>query len=130
MGVFSVLTIVPALISTPFSGILGDRKNRRNIMVFMDFGRGTLICFLAFLALKGNMSIYILFAAQVFISIMDSLFAASSRALMPELVSKEILMEANSVSSGFDGVANIIGPCVGAITYGFWGIKAVFFLIS
>jgi len=128
MGVFSVLTLVPALITAPFSGILGDRKNRRNIMVLMDFGRGTLICFLAFLALNGYMSIYVLFITQVFVSIMDSLFGSSSGALMPELVPQESLMEAISVRSSFDGIAYIIGPCLGGIIYAFGGIKTVFFL--
>lgn len=128
MGVFSVLTLVPALISAPFSGILGDRKNRKNIMVFMDFGRGTLICLLALLAFKGGMSIYVLFIAQVFISIMDSLFGSSSGALMPELVSKESLISAISVRSSFDGVANIIGPCLGGVIYAFGGIKTVFLI--
>lgn len=128
MGVFSVLTLVPALISAPFSGILGDRKNRRNIMIFMDFGRGLLICLMALLALKGSMNIYVLFIAQVFVSIMDSIFGSSSGALMPELVSEEGLMEAVSVRGSFDGAANIIGPCLGGIIYAFWGIKAVFLL--
>lgn len=128
MGVFSVLTLVPALITSPLSGILGDRKNRRHLMILMDLGRGTLICMLALLALKGNMNIYILFAAQVFISIMDSIFGSSSGALMPELVSEESLMQAISVRSSFDGIANIIGPCVGGLIYAFGGIKMVFFL--
>lgn len=46
MGVFSILTLVPALITAPFSGIIGDRRNRRNIMIAMDLGRGAFICFL------------------------------------------------------------------------------------
>lgn len=128
MGVFSVLTLVPSLLSAPFSGILGDRKNRRDIMIAMDFGRGLLICFLALLALYGDMNIYILFIAQVFVSIMDSIFGSSSGALMPELVSEEKLMEAVSVRGSFDGTANIIGPCLGGIIYAFLGIKAVFFI--
>jgi MFS transporter, DHA3 family, macrolide efflux protein len=128
MGVFSVLTLVPAFISAPFSGILGDRRNRRNIMVLMDFGRGSLICLLALLALKGSMSIYVLFIAQVFISIMDSLFNSSSGALMPELVEEKSLMSAVSIRSSFDGIANIIGPCLGGIIYAFGGIKVVFFI--
>lgn len=128
MGIFSVLTLVPALLAAPFSGIIGDRRNRRNIMIVMDIGRGTLICFLGILAMTGKLSIYALFIFQVFISIMDSLFNSSSAALMPDLISKEELIEANSAKGGFDAAAMILGPALGGVVYGIWGIKMVFYI--
>ncbi|MCB2289423.1 MFS transporter [Clostridium sp. CS001] len=130
MGIFSVVTIVPALIMAPFSGILGDRKNRKNIMIVMDLGRGALICLLGILAMTGLFNIYSLFIVQIFISIMDSLFNSSSAALMPELVSKTELIEANSAKSGFDAASTILGPALGGAIYGIWGIKMVFYINS
>jgi len=126
MGIFSVLTLVPALITAPFSGIIGDRRNRRNIMIAMDLGRGLLIFFFGILALIGIFNIYILFILQIFISIMDSLFNSSSSALIPELISRDNLIDANSLKGGFDAAATILGPALGGIIYGLWGIKMVF----
>jgi DHA3 family macrolide efflux protein-like MFS transporter len=128
MGLFSVLSLAPALITAPFSGIIGDRRNRRNVMISMDIGRGALICFLGILAMIGKLNIYILFTMQVFVSIMDSLFNSSSAALMPELASKDELMEANSARGGFDAASGIIGPALGGVIYGLWGIKMVFYI--
>jgi DHA3 family macrolide efflux protein-like MFS transporter len=128
MGIFSMLTLLPALIAAPFSGIIGDRKNRRNIMVTMDFGRGALISLLGILALTGCFNIYILFILQIFISIMDSLFNSSSSALMPDLISKNELIEANSTKGGLDAAATILGPALGGVIYGIWGIKMIFFV--
>lgn len=128
MGIFSILTLLPALITAPFSGIIGDRKNRRNVMIVMDIGRGIIICFLGILAMMGNLNILILFGLQVFISIMDSLFNSSSSALMPELITNDELIEANSTKGGFDAAATILGPALGGIIYGIWGIKIVFYL--
>lgn len=128
MGLFSILTLAPALLTAPFSGILGDRKNRKSIMINTDVGRGTLLCLLGILAMIGNFSIYILFIAQVFISIMDSLFNASSNALMPELISKDKLIEANSTKGVLDAASTILGPALGGIIYGVFGIKTVFFI--
>lgn len=128
MGLFSILSLLPALISAPMAGIVGDRKNRRNIMVYMDFGRGALICILGLMAMFGDMNIAILFIAQVFISIMDSIFNSSSGALMPELIEAEKLMGGISIKGGLDGIAFIIGPCLGGVIYGFMGIKAVFLI--
>ncbi|SFD16757.1 MFS transporter [Clostridium uliginosum] len=130
MGVFSILTLVPALITAPFSGIIGDRRNRRNIMIAMDFGRGALILFFGIIAMTGFLNIYILFSLQVFISIMDSLFNSSSAALMPELISKDELIEANSAKGGFDAASMILGPALGGVIYGVWGIQMVFYMNS
>lgn len=128
MGVFSVLTLVPALVSLPFSGIIGDRKNRKHIMMLMDCGRGTLLCLLSLLVIFGHMNVVILFTVQVFISIMDSMFNSSSGAIMAELVSSDDLMGATSIKGGLDGASMVIGPLLGGIIYAFGGINTVFLL--
>lgn len=128
MGVFSVLTLVPALVSAPLSGIIGDRKNRKHIMIAMDCGRGTLLCLLTLFTIIGKMNVAILFVTQVCISIMDSMFNSSSGAIMAELVSVEKLMDATSIKGGLDGASMVIGPLLGGIIYAFGGIKTVFLL--
>jgi MFS family permease len=128
MGVFSVLTLVPMLLTAPFSGIIGDRKNRRNVMITTDVGRGALICIMGFLAMMGYFSIYTLFVLQVFISIMDSMFNSSSQALLPDLISSEQLIEGNSLKGGLDAAAYILGPAFGGVIYGLWGIKMIFII--
>lgn len=130
MGILSMFILIPMLMTAPFAGVIGDRSDRRNIMIAMDFGRGILVCILAVIAMRGNFNIYILFILQIFISIMDSIFNSSSIALMPDLISKDELMEANSIKSGFDAGSNIIGPILGGVIYGIWGIQAVFYINS
>lgn len=128
MGVFSVLSMVPALLSAPLAGIIGDRKNRKNVMITMDLGRGTLIAILGILAMTSKLNVYILFSSQVIISIMDSLFGSSSSAIMPDLISNEELMKGNSLKGGFDAASMILGPALGGVIYGVFGITAVFLL--
>ncbi|MBU7044892.1 MAG: MFS transporter, partial [Theionarchaea archaeon] len=50
MGTFMIISMVPRLVLIPLAGVVGDRVNRKLIMVWMDFGRGAVILFLAFLA--------------------------------------------------------------------------------
>ncbi len=128
MGIFSALNLLPNVITLPFAGILGDRRNRKNIMVITDIGRGVLILTLGFLALWNSLNIYILFSIQIFVSIMDSIFSASSTAILPELIKEEELMKAISMRGGSDAISMIVGPCLGGIIYGLLGIKAVFYL--
>lgn len=52
--------------------------------------------------MTGMGNIYILFTLQIFTAIMDSLFNSASAALMPALISKAKLIEANALKGGFD----------------------------
>lgn len=126
MGIFSAVNLVPNVITLPFAGILGDRKNRKNIMVVTDFGRGILVLALGILVAEKNLSIYMLFLLQAFISIMDGIFLASSTAILPELVCEDELMKATSLRGGSDAISMIIGPALGGIIYGLAGMKIVF----
>jgi MFS family permease len=128
MGILSMFTLLPMLLMSPFSGVIGDRSNRKNIMIAMDFGRGILVGFLAILVILGKFNLYILFFMQILISVMDSMFNSSSAALMPDLINENELIEANSIKSGLDAAATILGPILGGLIYGIWGIKMVFFI--
>lgn len=128
MGIFSAVNLLPNIITLPFAGILGDRKNRKTIMIITDIGRGVLILTLGLLASYNSLNIYILFLIQIFVSIMDSIFLASSTAILPELIKEDELMKAMSIRGGSDAISMIIGPCLGGIIYGFLGIKTVFYL--
>ena len=128
MGIFTFLNWLPTLAMAPFAGVLGDRWNRKKIMVNMDYARGGLILLLAFMAINNNMSIYILFICQVFISLMDAIFVSSTGAMLPELVDSDDLMKANSVISGITSISMIVGPVLGGGIYGIGGIELVFLI--
>jgi len=65
MGTFMIISMLPRLLLYPIAGILGNRINRKWIMVWMDFGRGVVIILLALLASKNLITIPILFGTQL-----------------------------------------------------------------
>lgn len=128
MGIFTLVSMVPALALAPLSGVLGDRYNRKTLMILADFARGGVVLILAGLAYTNQLSIYHLLCLQIFVSLLDSLFNASSEALIPDLVPRDDLPRANAFKGGSDSIAMIVGPLSGGIIYGVWGIKAVFLI--
>lgn len=128
MGVFSLICMVPMMITAPLAGVLGDRWDRKKIVVAADYGRGVLILAMAGLALMGKMNLAILFVSQVFIALMDSLFNAATSAMFPELIDEGELSRINAVKGSTDSLSMLAGPALGGIIYGFWGIKMIFFL--
>ena len=126
MGVFTMVSMIPALLMTPISGVIGDRWNRKKIMVNMDYARGFLIMILAGFAFSNKLNIPILFTLQIFISLMDSVFGSATAAMMPDLLTTEKLTWGNSVMATVRSISGIIGPALGGIIYGTLGIEWVF----
>ncbi|MDK2951443.1 MAG: hypothetical protein PWQ77_1108 [Kosmotogales bacterium] len=127
MGTFLVVTLLPKVLFGPFGGILGDRFNRKNIMVLMDFGRGAVIFLLAYVAFNGTLALSMIYISQIFISIMDVVFDPSTNAMLPDIVPEEKLTKSNSVLGALNALSYIIGPALGGILYPL-GIKVVFII--
>lgn len=128
MGTFTMLTILPFLIMAPFAGVIGDRWNRKKIMVHMDWIRGIIILGLMVLAQQELMNIAYLFIAQVVLALMGTVFNASTGAMLPDIVDEKHLLKANSVMGGINGSSQIVGPILGGVLYGFGGIKMIFLI--
>ncbi|MBU7017081.1 MAG: MFS transporter [Theionarchaea archaeon] len=128
MGTFMIIATVPRLILYPLAGVIGDRVNRKFIMVSMDFGRGILVLILAFMAAQDILGIPSLFAAQFFMSIMNALFSPATMAMLPDLVKEEDLMRANSITEAVTSFSYIVGPILGGIIYGIGGVRAAFLI--
>jgi len=120
MTLFILAEIVPSLIVMPFAGVIGDRYNRKWLMVGFDLVRGVLL----FGVIAFNfLGIYQLLAVQVVMAVLGSFFSAGTSAMFPDLVDKELLEKANSTVSSLSIIARLLGPALGGLIYGFGGIK-------
>ncbi|ONN27540.1 MFS transporter [Thermosipho affectus] len=126
MGIFTLLGILPRLFAAPFSGVLGDRFNRKNIMVLTDLIRGGLILLLSAMSFGNLLNMVGLFVIQAIVSVLDGFFGAATTAMLPDIVSEEDLRSANSILGGVNSFSMIIGPILGGVVYGFFGISLVF----
>ncbi|PWJ92196.1 putative MFS family arabinose efflux permease [Oceanotoga teriensis] len=127
-GFFTFLMLFPFILITPVAGVLGDRLNRKNIMVYMDIIRGFMVMFLAIWAFLFEISLTMIFIFQIFISVMDGIFSSSTSAMRADLVSKEDYAIANSKISALTSISGLIGPAIGGFIYSFGGIKIVFLI--
>ncbi len=88
MTAFILAEMIPALIVMPFAGVIGDRYNRKHLMVGFDLARGILLFgVLAF----GLLSIHQLLAVQVIMATMGAFFWTPTNATFPDPVEQEEL---------------------------------------
>lgn len=128
VGLFSFLSLVPALIIYPFAGVLADRLDRKMITVITDLGSAAAVMALAFGAHLDKMSLTLLLSMQAAVSLLYGLFDPATKGMLPQLVPQDELTKANSTLATLRILGGLLGPVIGAALYAKVGITAVFFI--
>ncbi len=128
VGLFSFLCLMPTLLVYPFAGVLGDRLNRKLIMITTDLASALVILILAVVSHYGSMSLTVMLLVQVIVSILYGFFDPATKGMLPQLVSKDELTQANSILASLRTLAGVISPVLGAALYTNLGVSALFFL--
>jgi MFS transporter, DHA3 family, macrolide efflux protein len=128
IGYFSFLSFLPTLFIYPFAGVIGDRINRKKIMIVTDIISAVTIIFLAVLAYLDMIQISILIVAQVIIVLMNGMFEPATRGMLPKLVDKAEATRSNAMVSSMRTASIMIGPVIGAALYAKFGINMVFLI--
>ena len=123
-GVVSACSLIPMITVTPFGGIIADRANKRNIMVFLDFFTAALIA--AFSLSMGNLNlISILIITLMVLYGIQGVYQPTVQASIPLLVDKDNLLPGNAVINQVSSLAGLLGPVIGGILYGFYGLMPI-----
>lgn len=128
-GITSACSVIPSIILTPIGGIIADRVNKRNIMVILDFSTASLM--LIFLLLMGKVNLVALLIVTLMILYgIQGTYQPAVQASIPVLASKKNLLKANAIINQVSTLANILGPVLGGVLYGMWGIQSILLLSS
>lgn len=128
VGIFSFASLIPALLIFPFAGVLGDRMNRKTIMVASDFASAAVILGMAVASHWGMMSLPLLLGGIIVISLLNGLFDPATRGMLPQLVAHDKLTSANSKVSSLRGLSVLLGPVIGTALYARFGITVLFLI--
>jgi MFS transporter, DHA3 family, macrolide efflux protein len=128
VGLFAFLSLLPALLVYPFAGVIGDRMNRKKIMVVTDLLSGGVILGLGLMSQWGLMRLPLLLAVQAMISLLNGLFEPATRGMLPQLVNKGELTRSNARVATARSGSVLLGPVIGAALYAKVGVTMVFFV--
>lgn len=123
-GTVTACAFIPAILLSPAGGIIADRINKRNIMVILDFFTAAVI--LTFSVLMNHMNLVLLLTVTLMLLYgIAGAYQPSVQASIPALVSQEHFMEANSIINAVSSFSSLLGPVLGGILYGTYGLKPV-----
>lgn len=113
LAIVPAVSFLPAILLGPAAGALVDSWDTRRVLVASDFLRGILVLLLIPAAGWGGLPaafavVFLLFTANTF-------FLPARSAILPDLVSKEDLVRANSLATLAGVVATILGSLLGGI---------------
>lgn len=120
------IIIIPRLLFSPFAGVVGDWFDRKKSIIFWDMLNFLFIGSLAIIfALQGNLKLSLIYALVIFLEIVEIFFNASISAVLPSIVAKDDLLEANSTTSVVTNVGNLLAPLLAAALYGSFGMGII-----
>jgi DHA3 family macrolide efflux protein-like MFS transporter len=126
MGTLMAVSTLPRVLISPFAGVIVDRSNRKWMIVLMDAIRGIVIVFIGIAALSGFIQIWMVFFAGIVTSLASSFFNPSVSSIIPDIVPKNKLVQANSVFSMIYTGSGIISNSAGGFLYTLLGAPIMF----
>jgi MFS family permease len=112
-ALISVLTLLPGIIISPLAGALGDRWDRRWVMILGNCGAGLSILSISLLFFIGNLEIWHIYAATAVSSAFSALQWPAYDAVIPLLVPPQHLVRANGMFQLGLAVSQLISPVLG-----------------
>ncbi|HEY8745388.1 MAG TPA: MFS transporter, partial [Chloroflexota bacterium] len=112
MGLLGTVGFLPQLLFSLPAGVWVDRLPRRPILIGSDLGRAVLLGSIPVLALLGLLRMEELYVVAFLTGVCAMCFDVAALALVPALVERERLVDANSSSALSDSVAMTAGPAL------------------
>lgn len=132
MGLILMVSSLPGAILGPVGGTIADRYSRRKIIIFSDLINGLCVVGLSALvfyyASETNLIITALFIVGLVLGIIGAFFTPAISAAIPDLVPKESIASANSLSQSTVQISMLIGQGIGGVLYRILGPPALFLI--
>ena len=123
-GTVTACALLPMILLSLLGGMLADRVNKRDIMVGLDFLTAFVITVFYFLV--GTVPVVPLFIVTLMVLYgISGTYQPAVQASIPALVPKDRILWAGAVVNQVGSLANFIGPVIGGMLYGFWGIGSI-----
>lgn len=128
MGTLMAVSTLPRILVAPFAGVVVDRSDRKRIIVVMDAVRGLAILLVGLAAYTDSLQIWMVFVAGIIISLGSAFFNPSVSSIVPDIVPKSRLVQANSLVSMIHTGSGTIGNAAGGFLYALFGAPLMFLI--
>lgn len=112
MGLMSLATLLPMVLSAPVGGVWAERYSRIRVMISNDVVRVPLV-----LLMMSTRSVWLLLLLQALVCATTALFMPSRQSILPELLPKERIELGNALNGAVLSLMHMLSPILGAALY-------------
>ncbi len=135
LATMAIMLALPSLTFGLFAGVLVDRSDRKRVMIISDILRAIFV--LGFMFVDGPEKIWLLYGIGFIQASVATFFNPARGALIPNIVPKEGLLSANSISQTSRIIFGLLGTGLAGFVIGqfenyqlIFGLDAATFLVS
>ena len=123
-GAVNACSFLPMILMGPIGGTAADRVNKGRIMVGLDFlTAGLTVCY-ALLWGKAPLVPLVIVTLMLLYAIAGA-YQPAVQASLPLLLSPDRLTQGNAVINMVSTLANLLGPALGGVIFGLWGLSPI-----
>ncbi|HEX2058419.1 MAG TPA: MFS transporter [Actinomycetota bacterium] len=127
LAAVGVATSLPLVLFVLVGGVLTDRLDRRKVLIASDVIRGIAVTAIGVLSLTGALELWHMVVLVALYGIGDSLFGPAFSAIVPDLVPKDLLVQANSLDFLMRPLTlRLVGPALGGFLISVFGVGTAF----
>jgi MFS family permease len=129
LAVVGVAETIPIVAFVLVGGVVADRFERRKVLIFSSALRGIAVGVLGVLASTGAVELWHIFVLSAFFGAGQAFQGPAAGAIIPDLVPRHLLVEANSLSQFVrQGAFAFVGPAVGGFVVHSVGAGSAFLI--
>ncbi len=121
-----VLQVLPQTFIGPTAGVVNDRLRRKHVMIAADLGRMLIV--LCMLLIRSKEKVWMVYPLLMAETLLAAFFEPARNAVIPNIVDRENVVLANTLSSTTWSVNLMVGATLGGLIAALFGRDAVFLL--
>jgi MFS family permease len=125
VGLVGAAELGPLILGSLLGGAWADRHDRRSVLLFSQAAECAVAGALAACAFSGDPPVPLVFVLAAMLAGVGAVVNVARSAAVPAL-SGERVRSALSINFGVSQLASIIGPAIGGLVIGAWGVEAVY----
>ena len=118
-----IVAMIPQLLLSPIAGVFSDWLDRKKTIVYLDLLSGILVgIFATIFLIRGELSLPYIYILVIVLTLTSSLYQPAIGTIIPTIIKKEDLVDANGISSLVMNIGNLLAPLLAGIFFGFYGL--------
>lgn len=125
------IALIPQIILAPFAGVFADWFDRKKIIIILDLISGIVVGLFAFIFfVQGGLSLPLVYALAIILAVLSALYQPAVGTVIPSIIKKDDLMDANGLSSMVISLGSLAAPIVAGVLFGAMGLFLILILNS